>query len=1146
MFKTLFNIAHCFGAVLGSSWSVLLDTFEQFDDIMQKRHMGAAASLALQPVDALLTFTQRPETDIPAILTDVSIDVAREEAGTLAQRSPRRAVRGKVLNIFRKPGPGDSGALLTPTRSLASSAAASTPSRVFDSFPSASSHAPTAGSSSLLAGPAPDDELSILGTVLSTLFEGTHNLPDEALVHVVASLSELALMALANAATSDLMDDRLPHTPAHVVDAVADHPVGRRASTASLESLSSIVSAESNDADTTVAQPGGFFGTALSAVSSVAAAAAAAVGAKDWMGPEQPPARKVKTSRKPKAAERPAAASTAASTGKSKPRWSASHRNASKSAEAATDAFAMDSDDAVEDEDGGWVDEDRHATNSSPYEEYAIASVDVPRQLQSLASFVGADKESAAPATPGGSMAMSPMHAGPPKPAPAPVPSPPLPIHHLPGAINTNSASHYSKSYSSAGAAPPPFALIKLIETARSNLRRLRLIWDTVGALLKMLAHNSSALVRQYGISSLAELSAKGIVYTLMGDSSAGQLSQAELLSPFADYWRSPYPDTRVLCLRAVHRVVEESGMYLCDGSEGGWLTLLGVLACAADASVQGRASSSAPSAARPPSPLVLVEQLDQAFTEPQPLAIPTPACFMSPDPYAATADAVSAALVPVGFKCLQLIADDMIADLSATCLAAYIACLSLYSKQTVDVNASLTAVGLLWSVSDVIAIPDDAAPERSSTPMQAHPEASSDGFEELVVSMRSSSESDNCDALWMQLAVQLRALVFGKWGAVGHQGSHPFSRPIAATIETPTLAFLSSSDALVHPDVRNSAMQTLFTAFSTHCNMMSPTVWRAVVEQQLVPLVAATMFCSRSASQDASTVEGEQLGRSRTGDAVRMVVHHSRNTSAKQWNEARVLALQGLSRVIASGFVHYRREPWFHGVWSAALSALEASISGAPTGSLPARKSHRSAAAGSNVPAVRTDAPVSEPSDVGCAAVQALLELALLVCVPAGPAHTSNRSTISVGMKVVNGALVMGDSDAHVLPAAAVKSGRPASRAKRSTPAPISTGMSKDGAAGPSPSPPSVPTVTRTQLWQEVFAVLDTVCGCTAVVGDSEEFVAVALLDCLQNLIDSVAVSAAPSSSPSSTTSTIRPKATSLLSSKRAGALLLVRFEFA
>src|SRR2546430_132211 len=59
--------------------------------------------------------------------------------------------------------------------------------------------------------------------------------------------------------------------------------------------------------------------------------------------------------------------------------------------------------------------------------------------------------------------------------------------------------------------------------------------------------------------------------------------------------------------------------------------------------------------------------------------------------------------LVRVAFPCLQLICTDFLSLLSPECLKQCINTLSAFGLQMDDLNISLTAIGLLWNVSDFI-----------------------------------------------------------------------------------------------------------------------------------------------------------------------------------------------------------------------------------------------------------------------------------------------------------------------------------------------------------------------------------------------------------------------------------------------------------
>jgi len=52
---------------------------------------------------------------------------------------------------------------------------------------------------------------------------------------------------------------------------------------------------------------------------------------------------------------------------------------------------------------------------------------------------------------------------------------------------------------------------------------------------------------------------------------------------------------------------------------------------------------------------------------------------------------------------------------------------------------------------------------------------------------------------------------------------------------------------------------------------------------------------------------QGKELG-TRAGKAVHMLIHHSRNTAQKQWDETIVLVLGGIARLLRSFFSYLQQ----------------------------------------------------------------------------------------------------------------------------------------------------------------------------------------------------------------------------------------------
>ncbi|KAG2443720.1 hypothetical protein HXX76_002066 [Chlamydomonas incerta] len=100
-------------------------------------------------------------------------------------------------------------------------------------------------------------------------------------------------------------------------------------------------------------------------------------------------------------------------------------------------------------------------------------------------------------------------------------------------------------------------------------------------------------------------------------------------------------------------------------------------------------------------------------------------------------------------------------------------------------------------------------------------------------------------------------------------------------------------------PEARNAAVRTLFLAVCSHGGKFPPATWHELFWQLLFELLTTIHRVSATSSrEEAAAVE---LGKERGGRSVVMLVHHSRNSEQKQWDETLVLALAGAGKVLRS-----------------------------------------------------------------------------------------------------------------------------------------------------------------------------------------------------------------------------------------------------
>lgn len=209
--------------------------------------------------------------------------------------------------------------------------------------------------------------------------------------------------------------------------------------------------------------------------------------------------------------------------------------------------------------------------------------------------------------------------------------------------------------------------------------------------------------------------------------------------------------------------------------------------------------------------------------------------------------------VLSTAFSCMKLVVDDFLDSVPLTAIENIIVCLSKFSMQSEDVNISLTSVEMLWKVVDHILTLN--APDAESF---------------NIVS------SNILDTMMTQLLV------------------------------------LSVDN---RPEIRNCAMNTLFSAVVGNSNLLSSGQWRRFFEEILFPLFNKAEDRSGMAMRSNEEANAPELKK-----GVKMTVHHSRDTAHKQWSESRVLALKGLIRVVRTCSKQLLLEPWFEAVWTRAL----------------------------------------------------------------------------------------------------------------------------------------------------------------------------------------------------------------------------------
>ncbi|KAI8343085.1 hypothetical protein BC941DRAFT_410389 [Chlamydoabsidia padenii] len=252
--------------------------------------------------------------------------------------------------------------------------------------------------------------------------------------------------------------------------------------------------------------------------------------------------------------------------------------------------------------------------------------------------------------------------------------------------------------------------------------------------------------------------------------------------------------------------------------------------------------------------------------------------------------------LIKVAFSSLQLICTDFLSTLSPDCLRQCIATLGAFGTQTEDLNISLTAVGLLWNLSDFIQTKRLALLTKLGTTDATRDDdvVNTDSLE-IEKPIDGDESPKVLNILWMLLLLQLAKICIDG-----------------------------------RPEVRNGAIQTLFRTIMMNGNVLGPNLWQACIWQVLFPLLDAIKSASIQAAKAALVTSGED-GKSAISpssnnerESSGFMLHHSRDTADKQWDETKVLVLTGITKSYRDFMLKLCNLPSFERAWALLLTHLE------------------------------------------------------------------------------------------------------------------------------------------------------------------------------------------------------------------------------
>jgi hypothetical protein len=430
---------------------------------------------------------------------------------------------------------------------------------------------------------------------------------------------------------------------------------------------------------------------------------------------------------------------------------------------------------------------------------------------------------------------------------------------------------------SAAGKGERMFGVEKLVDIVKSNLFRVGRIWEPAANQLSHLGTHPRRSVRQYGMSTITQLVVLSFKYR--ADANRSLQSEEQALDSHArrrcsgDFDGSTEHEFDME--RRLLSIFEE--LYRCQYVDTKNYVLDGLYTVLQACGEQ----------VGPAWPMILAMLKGVAQ-----------------DKESQSQDK-EAQQIKRAFMCVQLVRNDLLSALPVDCLQLFLTTIGSFGLQDSDLNISLTAITLLWNIADffgrerpalLAAFAAVGALSPPQSPAQGSMAYDLNKHDTLAAPRR---EVHNVDQLWLVLYQQLR--------------------------------YLAVDSRL---EVRNSALRTLFTALETHGNVLEKDSWSQVVEELLLRVLDDV---EQSALQSASDTPVERpLGPSTTslsasdgsqGLQQMMLIHHSRNTLAKQWHVSWETALQGVMRMIMAFFGKVCQLDGRENVWSLLMEHFHSSI---------------------------------------------------------------------------------------------------------------------------------------------------------------------------------------------------------------------------
>ncbi len=416
---------------------------------------------------------------------------------------------------------------------------------------------------------------------------------------------------------------------------------------------------------------------------------------------------------------------------------------------------------------------------------------------------------------------------------------------------------------------PRSFTIVCWPRMFRGGSHRFITVYTPIVAHLRKAAVHQNTLVSRLGVEALF-----GVITQILQqvndstDTGAIEANQQAILQPLSELSEAGSDDCRNHMLEAIYKLLESSGYELSNG----WSLILSIIQrCAGSDDLKVVASA---------------------------------------------------------FRCVQLIITDFLSSMPVEHCQTCVVTVGRFRSHLSDLNLNLTAIGQLWNIADYFGREQDILVEMLDKVTLGSGTASGERIDPTPYPV---AESTDLDGRAMAVGSDGNVAVFQHPTVRSFQNSNAAlkpGRPPMDCLWRTLFAEMQLSCEDLRPEVRKCAMRTLMSTLTSHGDLFSAGLWHELLWNTLFPVLSMVHGAAVAAdeSKEGNDTVDTTLGPGRA-QAAQLMMHHTRNTVSKQWDETRALALSGASRVFCRFFAVFHGLDSMETAWKLLLEFVEASI---------------------------------------------------------------------------------------------------------------------------------------------------------------------------------------------------------------------------